>query len=228
WRRRLDPVLLFVTGNFVVSLAAWIGSLPLIAYYFHLFSPGSLLANLIVVPLSSAALACNLGSLICGDWLPWFTGLFNHAGWFFMWWMVKVSAWSTTLPGAYFNVREPSIFDCIAYYIFAFGLITGIILKPQWRRWTIAAACGVGIFWGWRWWEHEHQVQITFLKGGESAYVDQPGSANDVLIDASTESTVNFLLKPFLGAQGVNRLPHLLLTHGDSRHVGGTMLLDEL
>src|SRR6266446_7959220 len=35
-----------------VSLAAWLGSLPLIFWYFHLVTPSSLLANLVVVPIA--------------------------------------------------------------------------------------------------------------------------------------------------------------------------------
>src|SRR5262245_4218257 len=36
WRRWLRGPLDLVTGGFMVSLAAWLGSIPLIAYYFHL------------------------------------------------------------------------------------------------------------------------------------------------------------------------------------------------
>ena len=39
---------------------------------------------------------------------------------------------------------------------------------------------------------------------------------------------VEFTLKPFLRAQGVNRIPRLILTHGDLRNVGGADSLDEL
>ena len=35
-----------------VSLAAWLGSLPLIFWYFHLITPSSLFANLVVVPIA--------------------------------------------------------------------------------------------------------------------------------------------------------------------------------
>ena len=66
WQRWLSAPLRIVSTSVAVSLAAWFGSWPLTAYYFHLFSPVTLLANLLIVPLSSAALACNLGSLICG------------------------------------------------------------------------------------------------------------------------------------------------------------------
>src|SRR6185503_7579534 len=68
----------YLGANLTVSLAAWLGSLPFIAWYFHLFTPISVPTNLVVVPLSSAALACNMGSLATNEWLPWATELFNH------------------------------------------------------------------------------------------------------------------------------------------------------
>src|SRR2546426_4755282 len=61
--RRPPRSTLFPYTTLFRSLAAWLGSIPLIACYFHLFTPISLVANLLVVPLSSAALACNLASL---------------------------------------------------------------------------------------------------------------------------------------------------------------------
>ena len=70
WQRRLDLPVRFVTTSLATSLAAWLGSLPLVAYYFHLFTPVSLLANVVIVPISGVTLMCNLGSLLCGDWFP--------------------------------------------------------------------------------------------------------------------------------------------------------------
>ena len=80
---------------FSLSLAAWLGSIPLSALYFHLFSPISPLANIIAVPLGTLALMSNLGALICGTWLPFATELFNNAAWFFMSAMTDVSEWFT-------------------------------------------------------------------------------------------------------------------------------------
>ena len=39
WRRWLETPLRFLATSLTTSLAAWLGSLPLTAYYFHLFSP---------------------------------------------------------------------------------------------------------------------------------------------------------------------------------------------
>ena len=60
------------------------------------------------------------------------------------------------------------------------------------------------------------------LNGGHSVYVDGPGRKSDWLIDCGNTNAVEFVMKPFLRGQGVNRLPRLLLTHGDLQHVGGT------
>ncbi len=79
WQRLARPPLDYVSTGLTTSLAAWLGSIPLVAYYFHLFTPVSLVANLIVVPLSSAALACTMGSIFVGAWIPLAAELFNHS-----------------------------------------------------------------------------------------------------------------------------------------------------
>ena len=53
-----------VARGISVSLAAWIGSTPLILPYFHLITPVSLLANLVVVPIAFFVLAVGLMSLL--------------------------------------------------------------------------------------------------------------------------------------------------------------------
>src|SRR5437773_7182225 len=47
-----------------VSVAAWIGSLPFILWYFHIVTPISLFANLVVVPIAFFILAIALLSLL--------------------------------------------------------------------------------------------------------------------------------------------------------------------
>jgi len=61
-----------------------------------------------------------------------------------------------------------------------------------------------------------------------AVYYDAPGRSNDLLVDCGTTNSVVFITKPFLRAQGVNRLPRLALSHGDIRHVGGAPLAAHL
>ena len=71
-----------VLFSLATTMAAWLGSLPLIAYYFHMITPVNLPANLLIVPLSSLTLVANAGALACAGWAPYLTSLFNHTGWF--------------------------------------------------------------------------------------------------------------------------------------------------
>ena len=64
-----------------VSLAAWLGSLFLILPYFHLVTPVSLLANLVVVPLAFFVLAIGLLSLLVTPIASWLAIVFNNANW---------------------------------------------------------------------------------------------------------------------------------------------------
>jgi len=92
---------------FALAFAAWIGSLPLSIKYFHLFSLISTPANLLAVPLGTAALMANLGALVTGSWLPVFTVLFNHAAWGFMVAMSWVSVEAAKIPpGLIFTSRK--------------------------------------------------------------------------------------------------------------------------
>ena len=223
WRRWLDGPVHFLTTSLATSLAAWLGSLPLVAFYFHLFTPVSLAANLVIVPLSSLALMSNLGSLVCGLWCPWLNELFNHSGWLWMAAMVKCSDWFAALPGAYFYVAAPTTAGSIIYYTLLFGLVSGKLFAPRLRNWSVAAMCLIAVIGFVRWFGHRNDTRITVLplSGGDSIFVDAPGRADDLLLDCGNESATEYLVEPFLHSQGVNRLRRLLLTHGDLRHIGG-------
>jgi competence protein ComEC len=230
WRQKLDGPLRWLVSSLATSTAAWLGSLPLTAYYFHLFSPVTLLANLLIVPLSSMALACNVGSLICGYWLPWVTELFNHSAWLWMECMIRLSEWASIVPGFYLYVRGPSDFDMALYYAALAGALSGWLIAPERRTWALVGAGIVAIFYfcGWEMEHHSARVSILAENGGLTVFAESPGLANELLIDPGTTNTVERVLKPYLRARGLNRLASMVLTHGDVRHVSGSTLLADL
>jgi competence protein ComEC len=229
WRRWLNAALRPLLTWLAVSFAAWLGSWPLCAYYFHLFSPVTLLANLLIVPLSSAALACNLGSLICGGWLPWATELFNHSGWLWMKLMVDISHALVKLPHAFFYVSGPAPADFVIYYGALFAMLSGAAGKPAWR-----IPVGIGLvfiagFYGWRWHAARQTTTLTILplNGGSAVFVRDGQSSGSLLVDCGDTNAVEFITRPFLHAQGVNHLPRLALTQGDLRDIGGARLVGD-
>ena len=213
-----------------LSFAAWIGSLPLSAKYFHLFSPVSTFANILAVPLGTFALMANLGALVCGHWLPWFTELFNNAAWFFMVAMTWVSVEAAKIPGAYFYVPEPSLATIAIYYAAVIAIFSGWFSTR--KRIFLGAAIlffiGAIYFWQWQSSRDETDLTVLPLNGGHAIYVDADGRANDWLINCGNEDAADFTLKDFLRAQGANTLPRLILTEGDMKNTGGAQTLDEL
>ena len=229
-RRALVAALRPLLRCFALSLAAWIGSIPLSALYFHLFSPVSPLANVIAVPLGTLALTSNLGSLVCGTWFPWATGLFNHSAWFFMVAMTEVSELATKIPGAFFYVPAPSWVDIGIFYAVLVGALSGWRFAKPRRIWGLAILILPAVFYIWRWEQSRGEIKLTVLplNGGHAVWVDAPGRKNDWLVNCGDADAVGFTLKPFLRAQGVNHISRLALTDGSARNNGGAALLNEL
>ncbi|MEY2465958.1 MAG: competence protein ComEC [Verrucomicrobiota bacterium] len=227
WRKMLDVPLRFTLDLLLTSFAAWIGSLPLAAYYFHIVTPVSAPANLVAIPLCMMTLASNLISLMLAGWFPAAAEIFNHAGWFLMECIRVTSVWFAQWPGAYFYVPEPHWFTIVLFYLILLTLLTGWFFTSPWRAWKIAGLIFLCALWGVQW-QHEYsatRLTILPLNGGSAVYFDAPGSKNDLLIDCGNTNSVERVTKPFLRGQGVNQLPALALTHGDLLRIGGTETL---
>ena len=223
WRRLLDGPLHFITTSLATSTAAWLGSAPLVATYFNLFPPVSLLANLLIVPLAAPALASCLGSFICGDRLPFLSELFNNSAWLWMNLMTQLSKWASNLPGAWTHVAAPSPPAIAFYYILIILLLRGNWGRNSERRLArliavIVAAGALAVCMVPR---EATRITVLALRGGSAIFVDAPGDTNDLLIDCGNQSNARAVVLPFLQSRGKDSLAKALLTHGDIRHVGG-------
>ncbi|MCU0666407.1 MAG: competence protein ComEC family protein [Candidatus Omnitrophica bacterium] len=58
--------LFFVVNLFLVSFSAWLGTLGLVAYYFRIFSPVTVVANIVIVPLATIMTFCGFAHLFLG------------------------------------------------------------------------------------------------------------------------------------------------------------------
>jgi competence protein ComEC len=230
WRKVMRVPGRFVTDIVLTSFAAWIGSIPLVAYYFHIVTPVSAPANLLAVPLCALVLMSNLASLILMEWFPACGILFNHAGWFLMECIRNSSQWFAEWPHAYFYVSQPGFLSMGLYYSLLLVGFSGWFVRPKLR---IGLAVSLGLMlalWGRQCWRESFMTRLHLLpvNGGMAVYFDSPGTKNDLLMDCGPTNGVSLITKPFLRAQGVNRLHDIVLTHGDVHHVGGAKLLVDL
>jgi ComEC/Rec2-related protein len=162
-----------------VSLAAWIGSLPFILWYFHLITPISLFANLLVVPIAFFILAIAMLSLLATPLLAWLAIVFNNANWFLVRVVLEIVQLLTQIPGGHFYVAPLH-------------------------------------------WPEQLTAKITVLDLGAGAAVHLQTEGANWLFDCGSERSYERVVRQYLHWAGVNRLNGLLLTHGDSLHIGGT------
>jgi competence protein ComEC len=83
-----------------VSFAAWLASLPLTLYYFHLISFSSIPANLLAVPLSSASLALAAIALVAGAFSSGLAIVFNNANYLLAKVLIFVVQAFASIPGS--------------------------------------------------------------------------------------------------------------------------------
>jgi competence protein ComEC len=90
-----------------VSLAAWVGSVPLVLWYFYIVTPISLLANLIVVPIAFFILAIALLSLLSTPLLTGLAVIFNNANWLLAQLVLGIVQILAHVPGGHVYVEHP-------------------------------------------------------------------------------------------------------------------------
>ena len=230
WWRHLLTAARWMASLAATSFAAFLGSILLTTHYFHLLSLSSFFANLVVVPMSSAALACNVGSLLLGAWCPWLPELLNHSAWFWMRSSLYVSELLGNAPWGCIPMRGPLLIDLAIYYACLLSVISGWALRKEHRRVAASALVLILGMYGWRYYQMMQRTELTVLpfSGATSIYVDAPHTGQRILFDTGTTNDVTLTGKPFLRSHGMERVPWLVLTHGDARHVSGAPLLADL
>jgi len=97
-----------VAGSLAVSLAAAIGSSPLILFHFGLVTPVSVIASLVLMPVVFFILAAALLSAFLGSLVPIASVGINHANARAASLCAASAGWFAHLPGAHFQTRRPS------------------------------------------------------------------------------------------------------------------------
>jgi ComEC/Rec2-related protein len=128
----------YVAGLFSISLAAWIGSAPFTARYFHLLSPGAVAANLAVVPLAFAMLAQGILALLSATCSTAAAMLFNNANWAVAHAILCAVRFFAQIPYGHVYVAPPVLHppEC-EMTVFDFGAGGGIHLRAGGHDWLI-------------------------------------------------------------------------------------------
>lgn len=116
WKQYGRRTWAFLADLLAMSLAAWLVSAPLTAWYFETFSPIGLLGNLVAVPLASLVIVTGFLSLTLGACMGSLADVFNHANLVLIQLLTTTIRWFASVPYGYLKVGAPSAWFLPLFY----------------------------------------------------------------------------------------------------------------
>ncbi len=222
----VSPLLRFIMSSGKISLAATIGTAPLVAYYFHYFSLVSPLTNLVITPfIGFVILPLSLVSSFIYLALGVFPlQSFIDAITIFVLDVIKhIAGWSLV------DIKIPA-FPPILLILFYLGILAYVFLTfhpSAYRLSPIALSVSIAIipvliYTSFRLIEPKG-IQITYLDvgQGDSAVVELPDKRT-LVIDTGRKGLQT---AEFLKYRGIEKIDAVILSHGQSDHAGGIFYL---
>ena len=208
------------------SLAVLFGTFPIVLYHFNIFSPVSILANLVAIPIFDAALFSALLVLIVSG-VPLLNIFFvKGSSWILgigLLWVKYLSTWRW----GYWFLERPSLVRLAAYYlcvamilffhkkVFRGNRLLMAGLVCCWISFSVSFFVGPG----------KRGFELTMFASGRSQIVFMHFS-NEARWLLNTGRNFpsdqgEWLIAPFLRDRGVQRLEGILLTDLSKKHTGG-------
>ncbi|MDA1302979.1 MAG: DNA internalization-related competence protein ComEC/Rec2 [Nitrospirae bacterium] len=211
----------------LISCAATLATLPLVAYYFNQVAWLGVVANMAVVPFvglfvvplgllsSILALVFDLESLP----LAWLSQLILDG-------LSVLVHFIARAPGAEWHVASPAPLAIVGFYLCL--LFVFLHHRPVLRWASAVILMGLIVWWIWspRLIVYDDTLRTTFLDvgQGDATLLELP-DGQTVLIDGGVAyerwDMGRMVVGPYLWDRGIRKIDHLVATHPQLDHVGG-------
>ncbi len=226
--------------SLVVQIALW----PLQALYFNVFTPYSLIANILVVPIIGALMACGAAFVTVALVAPWACTPLANLSW---WGVAAVTAIvdrTSSLPAAHVDIPPPSHAFLILYWIalaaFALAVKFRVATRPL-VRWSVICALALGVVYcvpGFAA-AHDPRLHLDAIDVGQAdcllvrapgmhamlvdggGKLERAGAAGQVIAQPIGDIIATKTVMPFLLRHWVLHLDVIVLTHPHGDHAGG-------
>ncbi|HEY3374409.1 MAG TPA: DNA internalization-related competence protein ComEC/Rec2 [Candidatus Aquicultor sp.] len=213
-----------IRSAFTVTVAAQIGVLPVLIYYFGQVSAVSILANLIVVPLAGPALI--LGMVV----LP-VAAILSLAGiplylllQIILMAMIETASIMSMMPGAY--VTLPPVSICLVFVLYAVIAASAMYIRRAklYYRFShivlvVIGLLAVSLLWHLTLNRFPSGLEVTFLDvgQGDSILLTAPDGER-ALVDCGQNPKI---IQRKLDIKGIKKVDALIISHAHADHMGG-------
>ncbi|MFQ6081867.1 MAG: DNA internalization-related competence protein ComEC/Rec2 [Candidatus Aminicenantia bacterium] len=222
------PLLPFkISELFGISLAAQLGVLPIIAYYFNRITFSSILLNLIAVPLVGLIMAFGFVFFSISFISFPVAFLFSQGLEVLINLLIIISHLADKISFLSYRIPTPFLFIILGYYLFLSLFLLPQKIKKQRLFITACFLIFLIILTIYPFSSYCKNLKLTFIDvgQGESILVEFPGKKK-MLVDGGGTYDDRYdigekVVSPFLWSKGIKKIDYLVLTHAHPDHING-------
>ncbi|MDE2215915.1 MAG: DNA internalization-related competence protein ComEC/Rec2 [Planctomycetota bacterium] len=225
-RGRLFFLKKYLRKSLCVSLAAWLATLPLTAYYFHLFTPFIAITNIMVFPLFWIIIVCGIVLLTLGMICPPMAVASAYLASKTDIVLESLVSAQASIPYSYFYVIGPSQTEIVIYYLFILLLLYRTYLSLNLVRiviWGLLSA-NILIFSNiLKFPSRSLMVTCLDVGHGGAIFIQFPNGRN-ILYDVGSwqnHDVGRHIVAPFLWNQNIKTIDLVILSHEHEDHWNG-------
>jgi competence protein ComEC len=224
-----ENVLKYIFLSLLVTGVAIGGTAPFVALHFNRFSPIGFFTNLFIIPWVGFLIVplSLIASLLSFFFYPFATLLIHINDWITLI-LLRVVAFSASIPYASIFLSTPTIFEMTLFYLLLFSIVH--LQKGKKIQYIFVGLCIALVFdlvfWNVRD-SFRKELRLTFIDvgHGDSILIEFP-RGHKMLIDGGGLYEDRFdigknVIAPFLWKKKIQRIDTLVLTHPDPDHLKG-------